>query len=40
MFFNDNGVGFLRKGDEGNEPTIFLVPNNKNGAFCCPLSDE
>lgn len=39
VFYSDSGVGFLRKGEEGGEPTIFLVPNNKNSVFCCPLSD-
>jgi protein transport protein SEC24 len=40
VFFTDSGVGFLRKGEEGSDPTIFMVPNNKSGIFCCPLSDE
>lgn len=40
MFYGDQGVGFIRKGLEDAEPTIFMVPNNKNNLFCCPLSDE
>lgn len=32
-------MGFIRPGLEGAEPTIFSVPNNKTGMFCCPLSD-
>lgn len=40
VLFTDQGVCFLRPGEEEEEqPTVFMVPNNKNAVFCCPLSD-
>jgi len=39
VFYGDQGVGFIRPAAEEEEPTIFSVPNNKTGMFCCPLSD-
>jgi protein transport protein SEC24 len=40
VFYSDHGAGFIRKGEEGSEPIIFMVPNNKNNVCCSPLSDE